>query len=43
MEFIVSAFYKEGEFLPNKEIVSYSWVEESAIQDTIDNLVTNGY
>lgn len=40
MEIIISAFYKSGEFLPNKEISSYSWVEESEIQNTIDNLTT---
>lgn len=43
LEFIISAFYKSGEFVPNKEIKSFSWVQESEIQNTIDKLITNGY
>lgn len=41
MEFIISASYNGGKFIPNKEIESYSWVDESEIQNTIDILITN--
>ncbi|HOI31071.1 MAG TPA: NUDIX hydrolase [Melioribacteraceae bacterium] len=40
LEFIISAFYKSGEFIPNKEIGNYSWVDESEIHSTIEKLTT---
>ncbi len=40
MEFIVSAFYKGGEFIPNQKINNYSWVDESEIHNTIEKLTT---
>lgn len=43
MEFIISAFYKDGEFLTNKEIKSFSWVEEAEIHNTIEKLTTAGH
>ncbi|MEW6508885.1 MAG: NUDIX hydrolase [Bacteroidota bacterium] len=43
IEFIISAIYKSGEFIPNNEVSSYSWVSESEIQNTIDKLTTNCY
>lgn len=43
LEFIISASYLSGTFIPSKEVDSYSWVDESSIKDTIYNLTTNGY
>ncbi|HOJ19656.1 MAG TPA: NUDIX hydrolase [Ignavibacteriaceae bacterium] len=43
LEFIISAFYKSGDFIPNKEIDNYSWVDESEIHSTIEKLTTKSH